>query len=276
MMWLPKASLSCMTSPHLTIVTVSTNSVWIDVKFSIKDFLMINTEGDWSPPIILLQLKNSASLAAPGSAGLVLSCALDADDEQSHSEIALYWWRRIVVATSSDKIPVSLDTPENRPISLEFVSEYLLSLFSRSTRSKNPSRFFLILSIWTPASIHDLKLCAGSKWLTNNTTFELDLSCDEVDVFKSPIGSLGALTIWFVNKCARRSDGLLQNMISSSDDAFTADFMRSRLSLLWRFFKWAEIQLTHRQEKLTCTKATVIPLRPKYTRSRRKLEELLC
>lgn len=236
-MWLPSASLSCMTRPHLTMFTVSTISFWIDAKFSINDFLMTSTDGDWSPPIILLQLKNSASLFAPGRAGLVFNCALDAEAEQSQSEMALYWWRRIVVATSSDKIPVSLETPEKRPINLEFVSEYLLSRFSRSTRSKNPSRFFLTLSIWTPASIHDLMLLVGSRWLMNKTTFDFwafSQKWEEVDDDVSlPIGSFGALTIWFVNNCASRSDGLLQKMISSwSDDAFTAVFIKSLLSLL--------------------------------------------
>lgn len=162
MIWFPSASFSCITNPHRTMLTVSTISFWIEVKFSIKVFLIINTDGDWSPPIILLQLKKSASLQAPGSAGLTFNCALDADAEQSQSEIALYWCSRIVVATSSDKMPVSRETPENRPISLEFVSEYLFSLFSRSTRSKNPSRFFLMRSIWTPASIQDLRLFSGS------------------------------------------------------------------------------------------------------------------
>lgn len=236
MMWFPSASFSCMTSPHRTMLTVSTMSLLMEVKFSMSDLLMISTDGDWRPPIILLQLKNSASFVAPGRAGFMLSWALDADAEQSQSEIALYWWRRIVVATSSERIPVNRETPENRPISLEFVSEYLLSLFSRSTRSKNPSRFFLILSIWTPASIHDWILFTGSRFETNRTTFDLvafSTSWDDVNDVSLPIGSFGELANWFVNKCARWSDGLLQKMISSwSGDAFTADFIKSLLSLL--------------------------------------------
>lgn len=40
-----------------------------------------------------------------------------------------------MVATSSDKIPVSLDIPEKSPINLLFESACLLSFFSKSTKS---------------------------------------------------------------------------------------------------------------------------------------------
>ena len=74
----PNVSFSWRTRPARTALTTPTESIKNDPKLSTKAFFITSTPGACIPPISLLQLKNTASFAAPGRRGFVVIGAEEA------------------------------------------------------------------------------------------------------------------------------------------------------------------------------------------------------
>lgn len=81
-----------------------------------------NSPDACTPPTIDFPLKNNTSLLAPGKVEFIVVGAQETVKLQSQMERALYWWRRIDVATSSASIPVKRETLVKYPTNGLFVS----------------------------------------------------------------------------------------------------------------------------------------------------------